>query len=450
MLLKSIAIVGAVLTSLSASAINHGFMYNQRSALVKSMSSDEIGFYNQKLNHKSPSSPTFKQRYFVDSQYAAGNDSPVFYIICGEWNCAGTKSYSYVVNLAKKMKAHLIALEHRFYGESLPTTNLTTQALRPLNLQAAIDDLATFQRFISEKKNLTGKWIAVGGSYAGTLAAFYREKHPELVSGALASSAPVLMKNEFTEYDAHIASVVNKTTCGDKVREAVALIEGRVKSEEGFLEMLSLFQAKELKDRGDFLYVVADMLAAAVQYGRDDMFCTILQRDNDLVRGYALAGINVLSAMGTTPYEISLAVGEKVEVTSHDNMRQWLWQSCREFGWFQVANGTGEGSSRSSQIDLDYHERMCKRLFNVSMGRDGALNAKWYYPLFDPQVSKIIFTNGSNDPWLTLSITNGAPNFNLFMIDGAAHCDDLRINYSNPELMAAQYSIEKVVRNWLR
>jgi hypothetical protein len=201
--------MGLALTfSFSAMAINHGFFYHKQSLLMQSgdlrgqalklradgtMRSEEIGLFEQKLDHSKSSSKTFKQRYFIDSQYAVDGNSPVFYIICGEWNCAGTGSYSYVENLAKNLKAHLVALEHRFYGESLPTTNLKSANLKHLNLDAAIKDLAAFQRHMMDKRGFKGQWVAFGGSYAGTLAAFYREKHPELVAWALGCSAPVLM-----------------------------------------------------------------------------------------------------------------------------------------------------------------------------------------------------------------------------------------------------------------
>lgn len=412
----------------------------------------ETSFFDQKLNHADPKSKTFKQRFFVDSQYAVGSQAPVFYVICGEWNCAGTGSYSYVESLAKKMQGHIVALEHRFYGESLPTTNLTSQNLQYLNLQAAIDDLATFQTFMMKEKGLKGKWVAFGGSYAGTLAAFYREKHPELVVGALASSAPVFMKNEFKEYDAHVAKVINTTTCGDLVRRAVREIEDRMSTPEGELQVKKIFKATNLKNKGDFLYVVADMLAAAVQYGRDKMFCQTLASNADLVQGYASAGLSVLSAMGATPFEISLAVAERVDVTSSDNMRQWMWQSCREFGWFQVANGNGNETSRSSKIDLPYHQEVCQRLYQKPMGKDGALNDKWYFPLFSSDASRIIFSNGSNDPWQTLSVVEGHadsnPAFDLQMMDGAAHCDDLQIGRS-PSVALAQQQMEQIIRGWL-
>lgn len=469
MSLKKLAIGLSLSFSFSALAINHGFYFHKQSLLMQSDSiegqrfklradgtfrTQKIAFFDQKLNHADPNSKTFKQRYFVDSQYAVGEEAPVFYIICGEWNCAGTGSYSYVENLAKKFKGHLVALEHRYYGESLPTNKLTPAALKYLNLQAAIDDLATFQRYMMNEHGMKGKWVVSGGSYAGTLAAFYREKHPELVVGALASSAPVFMKNEFKEYDAHVAKVINKTTCGDLVRRAVREIEDRMSTPEGSEEVKKIFRSTNLKHDGDFLYVVADMLAAAVQYGRDQMFCNTLANSSDLVKGYASAGLSVLSAMGSTPYEISLAVAEKIEVTPDDNMRQWMWQSCREFGWFQVANGTGNETSRSSKIDLPYHNEVCLRLYNKPMGKDGALNKKWYYPLFAADASRIIFTNGSNDPWLTLSVTEGSrdanPAFDLIMMEGAAHCNDLTLATRLPSVAAAHLQMEGIIRNWLQ
>lgn len=448
-------------------AVNQGFLFHKESLLMQSQNSSsfkvrndgtlrtqEINYFDQKLNHKTQSSKTFKQRYFVDSAYAESENSPVFFIICGEWNCAGTGSYGFVENLAKKFKGHLVALEHRYYGESLPTKNLTPDALQFLNLESAIADLARFQKYMMTEKGLGGKWISFGGSYAGTLSAFYREKHPELVVGSLASSAPVFMKNKFSEYDAHVAKVINQTSCGDKVREAVKLIEEKLETKEGSEAVKKLFKATDIKDNTDFLYVVADMLAAAVQYGRDKLFCSSIANESDLIKGYANGGLAVLNAMGTTPFEISLAVAEREKVTPADNMRQWLWQSCHQFGWFQVANGNGADSSRSSKIDLNYHNEVCKRFYRTQMSRDGELNSSYYNLLFKPRASNIIFTNGSNDPWLNLSVTERTRDhnsgFDLFMMDGAAHCNDLKAITNFPSVLAAQGKMESIIKDWLK
>jgi pimeloyl-ACP methyl ester carboxylesterase len=83
-------------------------------------------------------------------------------------------------------------LEHRYYGQSLPFSDLSSEHLQYLTLDNVLEDLATFQKWIGAHQGWKGKWISVGGSYSGTISALYRQKHPELVVGALAASAPMI------------------------------------------------------------------------------------------------------------------------------------------------------------------------------------------------------------------------------------------------------------------
>lgn len=82
----------------------------------------------------------------------------------------------------------------RFYSD-LSTTNL-----QYLTSKQALADLALFILNMKQKYNLspTQKWIAFGGSYPGSLAAWAREKYPDLIYGAISSSGPLLAKVDFT------------------------------------------------------------------------------------------------------------------------------------------------------------------------------------------------------------------------------------------------------------
>ncbi len=77
--------------------------------------------------------------------------------------------------------------------------DLSTENLVYLNSEQALADLAYFITKMKEKYNLTdnSKWIAFGGSYPGSLAAWLREKYPHLVYGSVSSSGPLLAKIDF-------------------------------------------------------------------------------------------------------------------------------------------------------------------------------------------------------------------------------------------------------------
>ncbi|GMT23492.1 hypothetical protein PFISCL1PPCAC_14790, partial [Pristionchus fissidentatus] len=72
--------------------------------------------------------------------------------------------------------------------------------LKFLSSRQAIEDIVEFIRQKNEEKGGDQMWIVVGGSYAGSLAAWIRLIHPELVAGSLASSAPILAQMDFYGY----------------------------------------------------------------------------------------------------------------------------------------------------------------------------------------------------------------------------------------------------------
>ena len=74
------------------------------------------------------------------------------------------------------------------------------------------------------------KWIVVGGSYSGSLAAWMKLKYPEIVFGAHASSAPVLAKLDFWEY-------------ADAVRLGLPLSGGSQQCVDGWIKTVAAFDA---------------------------------------------------------------------------------------------------------------------------------------------------------------------------------------------------------------
>ncbi len=452
LLLISFTIFYAVSFTLAAQADPKEFLYwkwKQQQTIKSESTTAVTGMIQQKLDHANASDPrTFSQRYWYDNAYALNSEAPVLLYICGEAECSGSYLQS-IANHAKKLGARLATLEHRYYGKSQPFDNLETKNLKYLSTRQALEDLVTFKKYASENLGFTGKWIAVGGSYAGILAAYIRSQYPNEFVGALSSSGPVMAENNFEEYDRHVAKMAGPE-CLAAVKSVVAEVENMVTTAEGFENAKKIFTAEPLREVDDFLYLVADTAAAAVQYGMREQFCNYVQSEGLI--GYGKAATMVAQLFGNL---VGLSV-QAAEDTSYDpggiGMRQWLYQSCTEYGFWQNAYSNSAESARSARINAAYHTNACKRLFGFTqLGNVDITNRTFYKPLLNPVSSNIFYTNGSEDPWMNLSITEKLfPQMETMVIEGAAHCDDLGSDGGNSQVALARKLFVDYARRWLK
>ncbi|CAI7817585.1 unnamed protein product [Closterium sp. NIES-53] len=123
--------------------------------------------------------------------------------------------------LAAHFGAAVVALEHRFYGQSQPFTDLSTASLAYLSANQALADLATFRQFYQQRldqlfngshssttRDSSGaserQWVVTGVSYAGALSAWARLSYPHLFRASLASSAVINVIKDFHEFEAQV------------------------------------------------------------------------------------------------------------------------------------------------------------------------------------------------------------------------------------------------------
>ncbi|KAG9002428.1 hypothetical protein FRB94_003947 [Tulasnella sp. JGI-2019a] len=186
-------------------------------------------FFDQLLDHTNPSSGTFKQRYFFSDKYYVGQGSPVIISSPGEQSADGFDIELSGPTLQNAMMqifgAAGVILEHRYWGQSSPYSNLTTRNLQYLQVSQAIDDYKYFVENVQLSwKGLNSKpsvtpWVNLGCSYPGLLVAYTQQQYSDLFAAAWASSAP-----DYRQYFSPIEEGMPKN-CSADASAVVAFVD---------------------------------------------------------------------------------------------------------------------------------------------------------------------------------------------------------------------------------
>ncbi|KFK40185.1 hypothetical protein AALP_AA3G341500, partial [Arabis alpina] len=393
-------------------------------------------WFNQTLDHYSPyDHRKFRQRYYEFMDNFRAPDGPVFMIICGEGPCSGIAN-DYISVLAKKFGAGVVSLEHRYYGKSFPFKSLTTENLKYLSSKQALFDLAAFRKYYQESLNvklnrssggIENPWFFFGISYSGALSAWFRLKFPHLTCGSLASSAVLRSVYEFSELDQQIGESAGQE-CKAALQETNKLMELRLKVNGRSVK--ALFNATELDVDADFLYLTADAAVMAFQYGNPDKLCVPLvqakKNGGDLVETYSrYVREYCMRVWGLLVRTYNRKHMRNTVVTADSAYRLWWFQVCTELAYFQVA--PAKDSVRSQQINTEFHLDLCKSIFGE--GIYPKVNAtNMYYGGDKIAATKIIFTNGLQDPWRHASKQTSSPELPSYIMNcnNCGHGADLR------------------------
>ena len=200
---------------------------------------------------------TFPLRYWFDAQYYQ-DGGPVIVLQSGE--TTGTDRLGFlqkglIHNLAQATNGIAVVLEHRYYGTSWPTPDLSTKNLRFLTTEQALADQVYFSQNIVfpglEDKILTAPnaaHIAYGGSYAGAFVAFLRTQYPEVYWGAIASSAVTEAIYDFWEYYEAIR-IYGPPACVSTTQKLVNVLDNVFKKNNNVLNqrVKALFGLEDLE-----------------------------------------------------------------------------------------------------------------------------------------------------------------------------------------------------------
>jgi len=138
-------------------------------------------------------------RYYIRTDYYQQTKSGPIFFYCGNEGAIEMflNNSGFIDLLAQQMDAVVVFAEHRYFGESLPFGSQSFSSLSKLKYLSPHQALADYAYLLTY---LQGTYfnvpvIAWGGSYGGMLSAWFRMKYPHLVTGAIASSAPIFHFN---------------------------------------------------------------------------------------------------------------------------------------------------------------------------------------------------------------------------------------------------------------
>ncbi|KAF0684016.1 Aste57867_23937 [Aphanomyces stellatus] len=404
------------------------------------------------VDHYAPSNAAqyWNQRYFVNDEFWAGEGFPVFLYIGGEGPLTASTltDRNYIHELAKAHRALLVAVEHRFYGTSYPTPDMSTANLRFLSSQQALFDLARIHAFLTGVYGLASStWVAFGGSYPGALAAWFKLKYPHLVRGSVASSAPLWAKEDFGEYMQVVGSGLRYFgggACYRAVEDAIVAFHKLVGS--GDRDALTkLFKPcapmHNEFDESVFEASVMGLFQDVAQY--NNLYggltlidvCTIFADVSKDPLAKLVAFVNAQKKKPCLDSTFQGTANGTVEVLSEtrfdgaSSARQWFYQTCNEFGYFQTTSSRASPfAALTSQTLQNVGSEVCKRVFGFKQGPDTAMTNVFYGSL-GIAVDNVIFPSGTIDPWHALAVQNSTAlataSSHAIFIEGTAHCADM-------------------------
>ena len=102
-------------------------------------------FENQVDHFDDGNTDTYQQRFWYSEEFAQmDSQPPVFLYVCGEWTCSPPDETMYPMMVGIDHGAILYSLEHRYYGDSQPFDDWSTENLRFLTSEQALADINTF------------------------------------------------------------------------------------------------------------------------------------------------------------------------------------------------------------------------------------------------------------------------------------------------------------------
>ncbi|XP_054726720.1 putative serine protease K12H4.7 [Anastrepha obliqua] len=419
----------------------------------------------QKLDHfNDTETRSWQMRYMTNDEFYQ-EGAPFFIFVGGEWEIS-TRFIDggHFYDLAKEHNGYLFYTEHRYYGQSRPTSNIDNENIKYLHVRQALADLA---HFIEEMRATVpgasySKVILAGGSYSATMVTWFKKLYPELAIGVWASSAPLLAKLDFVEYKeitGQSIRLLGGEQCYTRIEKGIAEMEALFANKRGaevkaLLKLCNAFDEYNDLDLWTLFNEIGEVFAGVVQThnsGQIESVCSkIMEGEDDIsgVAGYLLTQFNSTSCNLLT-YKAIIAT--MMDSSFTDNiMRAWIYQTCNEYGWYQTSGSTAQPFG--TKFPLTLFTQMCKDIYGDQFTNEFISNqvaaTNELFGGLEPNVENVYFTHGQLDPWRAMGSQDGAQ---VTILPLYAHCKDFDSisDKDSDELKASKTNLADLVRQWL-
>lgn len=444
----------------------------------------ETHWFNQKVDHFSwANTDTYPQRYLINKDHWCGRNCPILFYTGNEGDIeVFANNTGFMWENAATLNAMLVFAEHRFYGKSMPykidPTKISPTETKQLGYLSSEQALADYANLIHALKNklYDAKYspvIALGGSYGGMLAAWFRMKYPQIVTGALAGSAPILQFTGAYECNKFMQIVTKdfegySPNCSKSIAESWLAMRALATTQSGVRQLSSAFNTcselseqqvewligllsniwvnMAMTDYANKASFLSDMPALPIKHACE----RLAQNPDDLSSAQLVANIAHASQVYTN-FTGQLACLD-IEKLVHDPMDVlWDFQSCTEMVMPICSDGVND-MFEPSAFDLATVASTCKRSWGVETQVD-KIRIEYGLDKSLLTATNIIFSSCSRDPWSAGCPQESVParQIHAIKIPGACHHEDLRPSGPNDSdaIKQARQDEFNIISQWI-
>lgn len=383
----------------------------------------------QLINHEDPNSAVFSQQILLGIVEAA---APT---VMQTEGYAIPKNYNdphFKTELTTLLNANQILVEHRFFGESIPNPN----SKEFLTYEQAAQDHHQIREKL--KTILTGKWLSTGVSKSGDAALAYRFFYPRDVNATVVYGISLTTHQEEPGIEKFITEKM-KTADGQKIQQIQLYL---LQNKKKFLPVFKKIMAFNNKDISGwdaevlYDYNVLDLQNSFWQYYKsyDDLVVEInFIVDEELKR----EGFKLDIPMDKIEDRMIFFATFMGMGSTDKKMKSHYYQAFSQGGYY----GYDETPFRKYLKLKDYPLSLFAGEPTTFKKEFREAEKKWT----ETEMEKVIFINGSNDPWAVARIVPNPEKDNLqIIVNDANHT--LKIK----DLPAEDYqSVMKKLNKWM-